>query len=114
MGALYGGGKFISDPSGYSLQITVHLLRHSPFKDFLVPGIILFVANGVFSFLTLVLLLINNSNYPKAITIQGCILLGWIIIQIALLRSFNALHFTLGSTGIVLIVNGGLLWRFRN
>lgn len=114
MGALYGGGKFIADPSGNSLQITVHLLRHSPFKDFLVPGIILFVANGVFSLLTLVLLLINNSNYPKAITIQGCILLGWIIIQIALLCSFNALHFTLGSTGIVLIVNGGLLWRFRN
>jgi hypothetical protein len=40
--ALYGGWLLISDPSGKSLELPLYWLDHSPFENYLTPGIILF------------------------------------------------------------------------
>ena len=46
--ALFAGYSFMSDPSGQGLKTSVILLRFSPFKDFFIPGLILFTINGLF------------------------------------------------------------------
>ena len=47
LGALYGGGTLIISPSGELLGMPLSMLDHSPFNNFLIPGIILFVILGV-------------------------------------------------------------------
>ena len=55
--AIYGGWSLIKDPSGGLLQMPLENLHNSPFKDYLIPGIILFVFNGLFSLAIFVLTL---------------------------------------------------------
>lgn len=47
IGALFGGGVLIISPSGNMFQMPLNLLRNSPFSDFLIPGLILFVVLGI-------------------------------------------------------------------
>ncbi len=50
LGAIGGGGALIISPSGELLGgLPLSILDRSPFHDFLVPGIILFVVLGLFS-----------------------------------------------------------------
>ena len=47
LGAIYGGWMLISDPSGQKFQWMVELLEGTPFKNFIIPGIILFIVPGL-------------------------------------------------------------------
>ena len=108
-GALFGGWSFIQDPTGSDLQIPTTYLEHSPFKDFLIPGIVLFTVNGVLSLVTLVWTLMQWKQYGWLIMIQGAMLVGWIIIQMIMLREINLYHFIFGSIGIILLWIGWTL-----
>ncbi len=47
IGALFGGGVFIVSPSGKLFGMPLSMLDKSPFTNFLIPGIILFVVLGL-------------------------------------------------------------------
>ena len=47
VGALGGGAVLIASPRGGIIKLPLHDLDGSPFHDFLIPGIILFVVFGV-------------------------------------------------------------------
>jgi hypothetical protein len=47
LGALFGGGVLVLDPSGEFLQMPVIILENSLFNNFLIPGLILFTVLGV-------------------------------------------------------------------
>ena len=111
IGAFYGSFKFITDPSGASLGMTLSLLEHSPFTDYLIPGIILLIANGILSFVVIALILLNAKIYPLAIIAEGCILFGWIAIQVIMLRNVAGLHITLWTVAVLLILSGIALNR---
>lgn len=107
--AVIAGYLFIIDPSGSKLKIPLSVLEYSPFKDFLIPGIILFTVNGIFNFVAATLTIFKWKNYPALIVWQGIILIGWIVIQVIMLREFNLLHFVLASIGILLFTFGNRL-----
>ena len=110
--ALFGGWSLMSDPSGESLEIPLRFLEHSPFENFLVPGIILFISNGLFSLLFAVMALLKFMNYSWLVIFQGFILVGWLIIQIIMIRDFYVpLHVLYFSVGILLISTGWILAR---
>ena len=110
--ALFGGWGLMSDPSGASMQMPMSYLEHSPFEDFLVPGIILFITNGLFSLLFAVLALLKFMNYSWLVIFQGFILVGWLIVQIIMIRVFyGPLHVLYLSVGILLITTGWILAR---
>ncbi|AGA68233.1 hypothetical protein Desdi_0706 [Desulfitobacterium dichloroeliminans LMG P-21439] len=48
MGAVFGGFVLILDPSGGIIKMPISILEHSPFDNFLIPGMILFIILGVF------------------------------------------------------------------
>jgi hypothetical protein len=48
IGALISGPMLFLAPDGHLMQWTVDQLERSPFRDYMVPGIILFVFNGIF------------------------------------------------------------------
>ena len=113
IGAVYGGGNLILHPDGSSLGITVEWLRYSPFTNFLIPGIILFLVNGVFSFVVIIFILMKWPYYKTMILAVGLMLSGWILIQMIFLRTVNNLHIIMGTTGVLLMIIGLLLMEKR-
>jgi hypothetical protein len=47
LGALAGGATLMASPKGGAIKLPLSDLRGSPFSDFLIPGVILFVVLGV-------------------------------------------------------------------
>ena len=111
IGALFGGWSFINDPTGADLKIPLTYLEHSPFNNFLTPGIILFTVNGLFGLLTLVWTIFEWKKYTWLIILQGILLIGWIIVQIIMLREFYYLQYIFGSIGLILLLIGIVLKR---
>lgn len=109
--ALAAGYSFMTDPSGKGIGMSTDFLDKSVFKDFLIPGIILFMANGLMSIITAIIVSMKHKHYPYWIILQGSILTGWIIIQLNLVKYFHPLHLIMGVIGIVLIVTGLLIKR---
>lgn len=113
VGALYGGWQLVTDPTGGSMQMPLTYLQHSPFTNYLIPGIILLLANGVGSFVVLGLIMFTNRCYSLAIVAEGFILGGWITIQMLMLRTANPLQLFYFATALLLVVTGTALWRIK-
>jgi hypothetical protein len=112
--ALLAGYSFMTEPSGAGLGTNVELLKHSPFRDFFVPGLILFSVNGVLSLFTGILLLMRKPYGFRLLILQGVLLGGWILIQIIMLREFNPLHFIFICIGLFFLVAGTYLHRKKS
>ena len=106
VGALIGGWLLITQPDGSALKLSLDLLEHTPFHDFLIPGIILFVVNGLFSLYVLKAFIQDYKSAYRLILAQGILLCGWLLVQIILIRVIHPLHFLLLGMGIALIVLG--------
>lgn len=52
VGALIGGGAMILSPDGSILHIPLNLLTNSPFTNYLIPGLILFLVLGIIPIIT--------------------------------------------------------------
>jgi len=114
VGALYGGLNLITHPDGSSMQMSMDFLKHTPFQNYLIPGIILFIVNGLFSFIFLTALIFRLWYAAWLVLAQGIILSGWICIQIVLIQTIHLLHIIMGSVGIALIVVGWLLKKYSH
>ncbi len=111
LNALAAGYSFIVEPDGKGIGIDISYLQHSPFDNFLIPGIVLFFAIGVLSIVAAVISLKKISKYYIAIISEGSILFGWIVIQVIMLQKFHIFHPICGVTGLTLIILGWLLWK---
>ncbi len=112
--ALYGGWLLIIDPSGGKLQLPLEYLENSFFNNYLIPGIILFVMNGISSICIAVLVIAKYKYAPLLILLQGIILAGWIIMQILLLQKYYFLQLILGLIGLCIMLCGYLLARKKD
>ena len=113
-GAFYGSYHLVLYPDGSSLGMTMALLEHSPFTDFLIPGIILLLSNGIMSFVALLAFVYRKRSYPLLTMTEGTILFGWIVIQMLMLRQIAALHIIYGTIGFLLILIGWMLMRVES
>ncbi len=109
--SIIGAVPLILDPSGQLMHMPLSLLEHSPFHTFLIPGNILLLANGVLSQLMLYATARRWPRYAEGVALQGCILTGWIVVEIILLRMAMWAHYVYGAIGLVLIVLGLVLAR---
>lgn len=114
VGAFYGSIQMLRDPSGALLQMPLSFLERSPFQDYFIPGIILFVVNGVCSTVALVALWRKHILANRLVMAQGVLLGGWILVQMLLLQMFYPpLHGTFLLIALLLIVAGFILERQR-
>ncbi len=111
--AIFGGGNLIDHPDGSSLVISLDWLKFSPFRNYLVPGIILFIANGLFGFAVLATMLFGYRKASFLIIVQGAILAGWIVVQVIMIRTIIGLHVFMFVVGLLLILIGGKLNRMN-
>lgn len=71
IGAIYGGLSMVFMPSGGLLSLSTGLLDGSPFVDYLVPGIFLFVFVGLFHLAALIYLLKKITKNQRSYVRSG-------------------------------------------
>ena len=77
IGAIYGGINLMIYPDGSSIQLSPDWIEGTMFKNYFIPGLVLFIANGLFSIFTLITLAFNLKNHNWFVIFQGAILTGW-------------------------------------
>jgi len=106
LGAIGGGGVLIISPTGELIGMQLTELRYSPFKSFLIPGIILFSVLGLIPLLLIFALLkkpesrlaeqinlFKDMHWSWTFSIYiAFILSGWIQIQMVFLQTVHWLH----------------------
>lgn len=107
LSAIGGGGALIISPSGKLLGgLPLSILQHSPFDNFLIPGIILFIVLGVFPSLLIFALLkkttsafaqhfnfFNDMHWAWSFSIYvGFALIIWLQTEMYFLQAVGWLH----------------------
>jgi len=106
IGAVYGGWNLMAYPDGSSIELSMDWLKSTPFSSYLLPGLVLFIFNGLMSFFVLGFILFRHKLAPGLIQIQGIILTLWILIQILMIQKTYFLHWIMLSIGLLLILIG--------
>ena len=107
VGALAGGAILFFSPDGSAFGMPLSLLEHSGFTTFRIPGLVLFVVNGLFPLLSAIATLRRLPWAAQSVMAVGVLLVGWITVQVALLRSFSApLHGLYLLLGLVIAALG--------
>jgi len=101
LGGLWGGVSLVARPDGSLMQLAPALLEHSPFADYLVPGLVLLAVNGLVPLLAAALWLRRNPWAPRATLLAGVLLSGWVCCQVLFIRTFfpvlHVSYFVLGG-----------------
>lgn len=100
IGAVAGGIGLVSAPDGSSLRLPLETLERTPFRDYLIPGLVLLVVNGLGSLTGGILTLRRFRLAGKIAIILGIFLMLWIMSQVAWFLSIYWLHvifFILGA-----------------
>ena len=87
------------------------LLAHSPFHSYLVPGFVLLVCNGLVSFFIFIAVIRRQKFYGRWIFVQGLVLTGWLLVEVAVLRFVVWPHWFYGGVACLLLICG---WWLRN
>ena len=111
LSSLAGAIPMIVDPSGGALRMPLSLLRHSPFHSYLIPGILLFVFDGVLALWVLWLAMMAKPRCGLWTVLQGCVLLVWLAVECLMLRMVIWPHYLYGAVALVLVVSGLALRR---
>src|SRR5258708_21886488 len=93
------------------MKMPLNLLEHTPFHNFLIPGIILLVANGLLSVVAFVAAMRRGRGFGILVAFQGCVIAGWITVEVIVLRSVVWPHYVYWAVGLILIVCGIMLRR---
>ena len=98
--AMCGGGALMIKTDGSLMQMPLSWLRFSPFTNYLIPGIILFVVLGVFPAFTFTILISEPElSFAKHINLYKNRYFGWtcsLIIGLALIIWIDVQVFYLG------------------
>ena len=105
LSAIPAGILMIIQPDGSRLGIPLELLDASPFSDFFIPGMFLFLINGLGQGFAGISSFIQFKFYRTLGFIFGIILILWIIIQVYFVNPIHFLqviYFVFGIAEVVL------------
>lgn len=102
--AIPSGLLLVISPGGDIIHLPLSLLNSTPFKSFLLPGIILtFIVGGV-NLLAAISLIRGSVNRYNGALAGGIIISGWIVVQVILINAVHWLHFLYFGIGIIIIL----------
>ncbi len=101
VGAVAASLLLIFYPSGELLQTPPDMLKDSPFSSFLIPGIILFLVNGLGQLLAAILTFRRHRFAGLVGTIFGVGLMVWIFVQVNMIGGRNILQYSYFAIGVL-------------
>jgi hypothetical protein len=118
MSAAFGGIILVLNPMGTWLQIPLSILQFSPFRDFLIPGLLLGIVFGLGSFATLLALWFRPAwPFGTALTRftgahwswSAAVAMGvgqviWIVTEVLMVRGADWLQVIYGGLGLLIIL----------
>ena len=111
IGALPAGYSMMVQPDGSDLDMTVDLLKGSPFSDFFIPGIFLFTVNGLSSLISAIFSFYRfKYSYMLGLGL-GIAMIIWISVQVysvGLNHILQPIYFVIGLIEIFIS-----LWLFK-
>ena len=107
--AIVGAVPMMLDPDGTPWQMPQSLLDPCFFDSFLIPGIILFISNGVLSLASLIGVIRRDPGYGWWVTLQGVVLALWLVMEIVMIRQVLGLDYLYGGLAAVMIASGIVL-----
>jgi hypothetical protein len=110
IGALFGGGQFILAPDGHLLGMTTRMMAGTPFRSYLVPGIILFACVGVAPLLAAAITIRRHAMAPLAAVAVGLTLIGWISVEMVVLAGVSSLFWAFYLVLGTCIAAAGVAW----
>jgi len=110
LGAVGGGLALVLEPSGANLGMPVEMLNRSPFSNFLIPGIVLMVVNGMGSLIGGVASFTRYHYAGEIAMALGIFLVLWIVVQVWWIDTFHWLHALYFSLGLLEVTLG---WSLR-
>jgi hypothetical protein len=116
--AAFGGIVLVLNPTGTWLQIPLSILQFSPFRDFLIPGLLLGIVFGLGSFATLLALWFRPAwPFGTALTRftgahwswSAAVAIGlgqviWIVTEMLMVRGADWLQFVYGGLGLLILL----------
>lgn len=111
IGAVISGGLLVAAPSGEYLQAPQDMLRGSPFHDFLVPGLILVLVNGIGQLAAGVLTFRRHPAAGFVAMVFGLGLMIWIFVQVNMIGGGHWLQITYFALGVAEAALAFLLQR---
>jgi hypothetical protein len=105
LGAIPAGLSMICIPDGSGLKMSTDLLLYSPFHDFLIPGIFLFIINGILNLASAILSFIRNKYTGFFGVCLGFFLITWVSVQVyitGLISFMQPLFFFIGLSELLL------------
>lgn len=109
LGAVGGAAFLLTDPDGSSMGWDSSMLAGSPFRDFLLPGLILGGLFGIGSFLVAALGLARSPLAPFLAFAIGCAQMIWIVVELAIIGQLSFLHPTCFAVGLA-IAGSSVRW----
>jgi len=94
----------ISNPDGGILKLSLNLLEGTPFKNFLIPGILLAIIVGGINLLAVLHNIKHQPNRYNWALAGGITISGWIIGQMIVIHSVHWLHILYLGIGILIIL----------
>lgn len=113
LGALAAGFGLMTEPSGAGVGLSQELLVGTPFPDYLIPGIVLFIGIGLGNLLGAFLTFSRHSRAGNTGVLFGILLIGWISFQIYWIGFFPFLQLLMMFCGAAEIWLGFRLLRAR-
>ena len=102
--SILSGLLMIINPDGGVMNLPLSLLDGTPFKNFLIPGILLTTIVGGVNLLAVFYNMqrhVNRYNWAMA---GGIMISGWIVVQMILIQAAHWLHFLYLGIGILIIL----------
>ena len=106
IGAVICGALLIIAPDGHYLQMPLDLLGNSPFRNFLIPGLILFLVNGVGNLISSVLCFRMHRIAGFSGLFFGFGLIIWLFVQVNMIGGGSWLQYLYFVLGILLLLLG--------
>lgn len=99
--AAISGALLILFPSGEFFQMPLGMLKNSPFQDFLIPGIILFLVNGIGQLLAGILTFRKRTSAGYAGATFGIGMMIWIFVQVNMIGGGHILQYSYFFIGVI-------------
>ena len=114
LSGLLGGYMLIKDPTGNSLNMKMEWLKETPFQNFLIPGIVLFLVVGIGNTIGIWTTFKKKNKRSQIGLVFGLILMFWIISQVLWIGYKDFLQPLYFTTGLLQAITGFYLMKLIN